>query len=241
MATKGVWVIDDEFLVRQELCNILLQAGYKILGESENGDDMRSILETDQLHFILMDIHFEGKSYDGIDLAAGIREHSQIPILFLTSMGVDEVYGRRKLISNSRELHKPPKADDIKAQLMDLETTQLFPDKWGTKAADHIFLPTGKTKNLRKFLFDEITYLEADNNTAKIFLSTSSEAVRIKMSLKEVREKLPESFVKVNRSYIVNMLHVSAIEKSSTPLVYVGKKEIGISDSFRQEIYGKLE
>ncbi len=57
---------------------------------------------------------------------------------------------------------------------------------------------------------DDILYLEADNNTTDFYLLGGKKISAYK-TLKTFEQKLPENFLRIHKSYIINSLHVSRI------------------------------
>jgi DNA-binding LytR/AlgR family response regulator len=54
------------------------------------------------------------------------------------------------------------------------------------------------------------------------------------MSMKSIEDLLPpQHFVRVHRSYIVAIAHISSVRKTS---VFIGEHEIPIGDSYREVV-----
>ncbi len=68
---------------------------------------------------------------------------------------------------------------------------------------------------------DDILYLKADNNTTDFFM-IGGQKISAYKTLKHFENKLPESFMRVHNSYIVNSKHVSRI--------HFGKAKFAIKD-----------
>lgn len=240
MAVKGVLIIEDEFLIRSELKRIVADAGFVCIGESADGVGIQHHIENEKLSLILMDIHLRDVDHDGIDLAVEIRKHSNVPILFITSLPLKEVYGRRKLISHSRELHKPPKPEDLIAQARDLineqsEISFSMSNKGSSK--NYAFFPIGKSKQLRRIDFHEISYLEADNTTCLLFKPSIEQPVRVKESMKNLEASLPSNtFVRINRSTIINIEAIASVNQAVPMSVMIGTSELTVSDKYKESL-----
>ena len=77
---------------------------------------------------------------------------------------------------------------------------------------------------------DDIKYIEGQNEYLKIHLASDSPFLT-HMTFKQIAESLPQNFVQIHRSYIVNMKHVVSVERSQVTLN--GGTQIPVSDSRR--------
>jgi len=106
-----------------------------------------------------------------------------------------------------------------------------------TATENEVFIKTDK--GIKKFVFDEILFVEAMENYVKIW---SKEGVFISHNtMKRMKEILPDYFLQVHRSYIVNINRISLIQsnvlvietKNGTQVIPIGKK-------YRDELYNRL-
>ncbi|MEY4934171.1 MAG: hypothetical protein RIS64_530 [Bacteroidota bacterium] len=105
-----------------------------------------------------------------------------------------------------------------------------FPSKTveSTGRPDYIFVKVNQ--KIVKIAFDQILYLEGMREYVSIFTTIGRHIVL--QSLSRFLEVLPtERFVRVHRSFIVNIEKIDAIENNT---IHVGKAEIVISKSQKQ-------
>ncbi|MDE6450910.1 MAG: LytTR family DNA-binding domain-containing protein, partial [Odoribacter sp.] len=112
--------------------------------------------------------------------------------------------------------------------------------KAGKESEDSIFVKSDY--KLLKIEFQKICYIEGLKDYVKIFLDDSSQPVVSLISMKALEETLPSSsFVRVHRSFIVNLDKVTIIDRNR---IVFGKTYIPISDSYRNKflefINGKM-
>lgn len=79
-----------------------------------------------------------------------------------------------------------------------------------------------------KVKFDEILYIEGLKDYVKIH--TTGKTVIALMSMKALEESLPENFIRVHRSYIIDFERVSMVQKRK---VFIDKVEIPIGEVYR--------
>ena len=80
----SILIVEDEALVATEIEMILRRLGYRIAGNTRNGDEALDLLVTRRPDLALLDINIKG-TRNGIDLAKHIREKHQLPFVFLTA------------------------------------------------------------------------------------------------------------------------------------------------------------
>ena len=106
-----ILLVEDEAIVSMDLRHKLESLGYRVPAEISSGEaavDAASRLRPD---VVLMDIGLSGKM-DGIDAAAQIRDHFDVPVVYLTAYTDEATLERAKLTEPFGYLLKPvdPKA-----------------------------------------------------------------------------------------------------------------------------------
>jgi len=85
-----------------------------------------------------------------------------------------------------------------------------------------------------KVVFDDIAYIEGLKDYIKIHLKSTSRAIITRMSMKSVEDLLPASlFIRIHKSYIVSVKHITAIRKNS---VFIDAVELPVSENYRDVI-----
>lgn len=80
-------VVDDEIKIRETLQDYLSEKGFRIL-LAQNGLEAISVEEENKIELIIMDVKMP--VMDGLEACRKIREHSNVPILFLSAYGAEE-------------------------------------------------------------------------------------------------------------------------------------------------------
>lgn len=94
---------------------------------------------------------------------------------------------------------------------------------------DYIFVRSDK-KNV-KIKFTDITYIQSLKDYIKIF--TYDKTYIVKETITAFNKQLPDNFMRIHRSYIVNHQHVTALTKQDIEL---GEIEIPIGDTYRKNL-----
>lgn len=88
-----------------------------------------------------------------------------------------------------------------------------------------------------KINFDEIEFVEAMADYVVINLASNRHIIH--STMKAIEKKLSEKqFVRVHRSYIVNLKRINAVENSS---IVMGEKRVPIGASYKNEFMNKLK
>jgi DNA-binding LytR/AlgR family response regulator len=99
---------------------------------------------------------------------------------------------------------------------------------------DHIYV--NANKKYIKVLFDDIVYVESIKDYIRIH--TSSERVVTKDRLSDFEIKLPHTFLRTHRSYIVNTTKITAFTAVD---VEIGTQEIPIGASYKEQVLAFLK
>ena len=105
MAEQGkILVVDDDRLVLATVSHGLAQAGYEVI-DADNGDEAILLARQHKPDLALLDIRMEGMS--GFDVAAYLRDHLQVPFMFLSAFADDETLQKVKALGAVAYLVKP--------------------------------------------------------------------------------------------------------------------------------------
>jgi len=100
---------------------------------------------------------------------------------------------------------------------------------------EYLFVKT--EHRIQKLNLKDILFIEGLQNY--ISIQTSNERVLSLQPLKKIEESLPtKDFVRVHKSYIVALRHISAIERSR---IFIGDTVIPVGDNYREGFYGIVD
>jgi putative two-component system response regulator len=106
MNSPNIVVVEDEWVVSDQICRDLQDLGYTVCGTASTGDEAIRKAETKKPDLILMDIVLKGKM-DGIEAAERITSQLDIPVIYLTSHTNDGFIERAKQTRPFGYLVKP--------------------------------------------------------------------------------------------------------------------------------------
>ncbi len=79
-----ILVVEDEIIICEDIKKALQSSGFEISGIAHSGEKALSLLESNKVDLVLMDIVLNGR-LNGIETAVIIKEQYNIPVVFLTS------------------------------------------------------------------------------------------------------------------------------------------------------------
>lgn len=239
MAGIKVLLVEDDWIIAKEISLSLNDLGFEVQGVFDSGEDLLKKLPELTPDIILLDIGLSGE-LSGIDTARQIKQQSKTPFIFLTALADASTIDKAKLTEPYAYLVKPVKPETLYSTIeITLHNAAQRKDptpplKEGLTIEDSIFV---KTRNrLEKMLLKDILWVEASDIYALV--CTAAGKYLLNTSLKAVEEKFPAScFIRVHRSYIVNLHKIDAIEEDD--LIIAGHR-IPVGKTYKEKLMGKL-
>jgi len=244
-----ILIVEDEFMISEDISFRLTDFGYIVEGVAASADKALEILKNGQVDLALLDVNIDGEM-DGIELSRIISKEYNIPFIFLTSLASSSVVERAKESNPSAYLLKPFNdrqvqiaiemaltnfSENTNADLHQNEVEEKTIVAPVIQMKDSLFLK--KDTHFERVKFDDINYLEADSSYTLIY--TNSGKFVYSSVLKKFEEKLPpEIFVRVHRSYIVNINCVTGFEGNC---LHVGKDRVPVSKSNKDELFNSFK
>lgn len=238
MSEIKVGVVEDEVIIADNIVALLSDLGYATCEPAGNYDEALKMLQEESPDVVLLDINL-ARSKDGVEVAKQIRSGKNIPIIFLTANSDKATIERAKQVNPEAFLVKPFQKSDIYSaievavhnfgsKLPDMASAQVP----GVK--DFLFIKEGQY--FSKVSYSDILYLSSDH--VYVTVHTVSKKYLVRASMQEYLERFdPLKFVRVHRSYAVNM---DRVEKINTAYVVLNGEQVPMSKSYREDIMGLL-
>lgn len=224
-------IVDDEPLAVDLLAGYVQRAPFLNLIKSySNSLDLINELDKSAPYLYFLDIQMPGIS--GIQLAKTLSENSMV--IFTTAYEEYALEGYK--VSAVDFLLKPFNYDEFLSAAM--KAKKLFElqmqSSSNTKAQDEYLIIKAEYK-LQQILINDIIYIEGLKDYIKIYRKSVAKPLISLMSMKAIEEKLPEeSFMRVHRSYIVNINQIQTIERSR---IVFGDVYIPVSENYKQKFH----
>ena len=223
--------IDDEPLALQQMeCYINKTPYLELVAACQSAIDAKEILEKDKIDAIFCDINLP--ELNGLDFVKSLENPPMV--VFTTAYSEYAIDGFR--LDAVDYLLKPFGLDEFNHAAEKIKTI------YDTRAAaqevsqidedDAIFLKT-EYKIVRINIRD-IRYVEAMSEYLRIYQGDGVRPIIVLLSMKKMEERLPSnSFMRVHRSYIINLKCIKEVSKSR--IVIGDDIDIPIGDSYRDQ------
>jgi two-component system, LytTR family, response regulator LytT len=235
MEKKKVLVVEDEIIIADNICDSLVELGYEVTEPAINYTEAILIIEKENPDIAILDIHLSGKK-TGIDIAKKINENYNFPFIFLTSNADKVTLNEAKQVMPSAFLVKPFSKQElytsIEIAISNFTSKKIVFSKDDEKST--IFVKH-KNKHI-KIKLNDILYLKAAHVYVEIILKNSQKIV-VRGSLNTYSNGLNNNFIRVHRSYIVNINFIDTIEKN---FVFIEKNQIPIGNKFKETVITKI-
>ncbi len=247
MEPLSVLIVEDEGITAESLSEVLKGIGYEIAGIAANALDAIDILQKEQTDIAILDINIQGEK-DGLWLADFIQNKYKIPFIFLTAYEDERILNKAVNTKPGGYLVKPFTKTSINAALKvavqnyglriekpnegEQEDTQSYKP---VQLSDSIYIKNDYLFN--KVVISDIILLKSNGHYVEIH--TVNKKILVRSKLSDFSKALPtKDFVRVNRSYLVN---VNCIDKFGPSSIFVKCKEIHLSKAYRKELSDRLK
>lgn len=229
-----ILVVEDELLIADDICATLIKLGYDVFEPVLNYPQAVKSLRENTPTIAILDVNIPGKK-DGIDLAHYINQEYNIPFIFLTSQADKITVDRAKETNPPAYLMKPFNKEDlytsIEIALANHQKRDTTEEKQSLIVKDALFI---RNKDLlKKVKFKDILFLKSDHVYTEIHVKGGTKHL-LRGSISSVTEQLPHNFIRIHRSYSVNLDELEAI---NSHYVIVGDEavEIPLASNYRTE------
>jgi two-component system, LytTR family, response regulator len=226
-------IVDDEPNAVNLLEVLIGQTtGWQLLAKCLNALEAISFLKNNPVDLVFLDI--EMPLLNGMELAGLLSPDTAIVFTTAYKEHAADSYS----FNTIDYLLKPITLKRFIAATKKIEThfqNQLPAERREIEDEDgYFFVKTGT--ELRKILLNEILYFESQKEYVKVV--TNKFEVLTYRRLKDIEAQLKPPFTRVHNSFIVNIRQLTKIQASS---IYIGDKQIPISDKFKDELMAIIQ
>lgn len=238
MPELRVFLVEDELLHAEHTKMIVEEAGFIVAGECDNADQALEAIMKARPDVVLMDISLPGKN-NGITLAQVLKEKSQIPVIFTSSLNDEETLREAAETAPVSYLVKPVEANNLKAAIT---LASVKPAAEAEENAhieeEDLFIKSGN--KLQKIKVSDILWVETSgDNYCKVV--TARHQLVSRHTVRQMTHLLPtDTFIQTHRAYLVNFNKIESIHEKEQ-VARVAEKDIPIGRSFKEALYARLK
>ena len=232
--------IDDEPLALQQIVAYIGKVPFlELAAQCQSALEAKAFLEQDTVDAIFCDINMP--DLNGMEFVKSLA----VPplVVFTTAYSEYAVEGFR--VNAVDYLLKPFGLQDFQRaanRLKErLESSVASSTVVGGSAAettdDTIFLKT--EYRIVKVSISDIRYIEAMSEYLKVWLSSESKPIITLLSMKKMEERLPNTFMRIHRSYIVNLTKIQEVNKNR--IIMDAETYLPIGDLYKEAFQAYLD
>jgi DNA-binding LytR/AlgR family response regulator len=214
-------IVDDEAPARSELRYLLSEhKEVEVVGEAASAPEALRLAQALSYDVIFLDVEMPGLT--GIEAARLVRERPESPaVVFVTA---HERYAVDAFAVEATDyLLKPVEPERLERVVERLSKRR--PSRAATVEKVPV-VSAGKTVLVD---FDAIHYVQADGDYSRVH--TYDRSYLCTASLRELEDRLPDGFVRIHRSYVVNLSKVSSVRRAGTDRI-----RLALDDAERTEL-----
>lgn len=221
-------IVDDEPLALDLLEAYVKRTPFlQLKGKCSNALEVLLVLKEQEVDLIFLDIQMPELS--GLELSHLLD--NRVKIIFTTAFEQYALEGFK--VDALDYLLKPISYPEfLKAANKALRWFGISGNKSAksVEEGDDIFVKSDY--KLVKLQLHKIQYIEGLKDYVKIYVDDRPQPVVALLSMKTIEEMLPSAFIRVHRSYIVNLDKITVIERNR---IIFGKTYIPVSDSYKDK------
>ena len=227
--------IDDEPLALRQIAGYIKKTSFlELAGLCESGTQAVEVLEQTPVDLMFVDINMPDLS--GMDFVKTLENPPLV--VFVTAYSEYALEGFR--VDAIDYLLKPISyVDFLKSANKVKSWFETHNQKADQVKSNKDFLFIKSEYKILRINFDDIKYIEGMSEYIKIHLINSKPVMTL-LSIKSIEEQLPpEKFMRVHRSYIVNLEKISVIERIR--IIFDGNVYIPVSDQYKSKFQSYID
>lgn len=221
-------IIDDEPVAISILESYISKTPFlQLVAKCIGATEAMQVMQTEKVDLLFLDIQMP--DITGIEFSKSLGD--SVKIIFTTAY---EKYALEGFKVNAIDyLLKPFDYQEfLKAALKAKTWFDLTNNQTESTASQKDSLLVNSEYKLIKIELKNILYIEGLKDYVKIFIEDTVRPVMTLMTMKSLEEQLPGSqFMRVHRSYIINLNKITAIERSG---ILIGKIQIPVADKYKE-------
>lgn len=230
-------IIDDERIAREILKTLCQENGsLEIMGSFSNALSAIKYLNENDVDLIFLDIHMP--DFNGFDLIKTLKNPPKIILTTSDAQFALQAFEYEFIVDY---LLKPIESSRFEKAVAKAKNKKLPAKNLSKVNVESSGVDTDFYINIDRRLIkiDALSVYLVEAKGDYINIKTEDNNYRVHTTLKKIEEKLPESiFLKIHRSYIINLKKIIDIEDNS---VLIKRDVIPISRSKRPELMRRLD
>ena len=222
--------IDDEPLALQQLVAYISKVPFlQLAAQCQSAVEARAFLEHDTVDAIFCDINMP--DLNGMDFVKSLA----VPplVVFTTAYSEYAVEGFR--VNAVDYLLKPFGLQDFQRAASRLK--ERLSESAPVDSDDTLFLKTDY--RIVKVSIPDIRYIEGMSEYLKVWIKDEPKPIITLLSMKKMEERLPDYFMRIHRSYIINLTMIQEVNKNR--VIMDADTYLPIGDMYKETFQAYLD
>lgn len=173
----------------------------------------KELLNQHNFNLLVTDIDLKGIK-TGIDLATIANSVYHIPVIFVSAHSTSQLLDQAFAIDPLAYLVKPFKKEDVWTTMRLALHKLPKRHKPIVKEADELVLQNGR--NLNRIQLKDTYFIQSKGNY--LYFEGNYSPTKVRYTLSEILEKLPDYFIRVQKSFIVNARYITKLTANKVEL-----------------------
>jgi two-component system response regulator LytT len=240
---SSILVVEDSPTQARLLCACLLQLGLPLLGPAATAAAALALCATTWPTLAVIDLGLEA-SNDGVELAQQLQQRAPLPLIFISATDDAQLLARARALQPIAILPKPFTVTSLRRMVeLGLYGQARTPLDWqpgaGTELAPVPWLFVRERDVLMRLAIADITCVHTEQKHAVLTL-VSGRRHSVRTPLAELLLSLPDTFVQVHRSWLVNLNYVEYVDPVAGIVRLPGAIEAPLGRTYRDELLRRL-
>jgi DNA-binding LytR/AlgR family response regulator len=222
--------IDDEPLALQQLVAYISKVPFlELAAQCQSAMEARAFLEHDTVDAIFCDINMP--DLNGMDFVKSLAAPPLV--VFTTAYSEYAVEGFR--VNAVDYLLKPFGLQDFQRAANRLK--ERLSESAAADSDNTLFLKTDY--RIVKVSIPDIRYIEAMSEYLKVWIQGEAKPIITLLSMKKMEERLPDYFMRIHRSYIINLTMIQEVNKNR--VIMDADTYLPIGDMYKEAFQAYLD
>ena len=237
-----IYIVEDNPLHATKLEDFIETLGHKVCGIAESFSEAYPKILAIKPDLLFLDIQLEGKE-SGIDLAEKVNENLNIPFVFLSSLTEQEVIKQASKAIPEAYLIKPASLESLSAVLSVVEAKisqyeKVKSNYLQTQNKEVLFVKVGNL--FKKINLNDLVYVSYTQEKFSDLHLINNKVYPLKMGLLELESMLPNNFIRIHKSHIVNKHFIESVKSNFSALNLTDLTSLAIGRTYRNKIIDSL-
>ena len=199
--------IDDEPLALQQIAAYINKVPFlELAAQCQSALEARQVLSDDRVDAIFCDINMP--DLNGMDFVKSLTAPPLV--VFTTAYSEYAIEGFK--VNAVDYLLKPFGMQEFMRAANRLQERLSIPASAPAETDDTLFLKTDY--RIVKVNIPDIRYVEAMSEYLKVWIEGEAKPIITLLSMKKMEERLPDNFMRIHRSYIINLDKIQEVNKN---------------------------